>query len=223
MATWLTGPEEVYCAMVLGLRDYVRKSGFKGVLISLSGGVDSALTLVAARDALGAEAVRAFMLPSRYTSRESLEDAAACAAINGVELAEIGIAPAVAAFDDMLASEFVGRPPDLTEENIQARIRGLTMMALSNKLGLMLLTTGNKSEMAVGYATRPPRPSCAMIRRTRIASPPTRSWTPFCTVWSRRRQPWTRSSLVDMIRTRSNVSRTCCTAPNTNGDRRLRD
>jgi NAD+ synthase len=153
MATWLTGPEEVYRAMVLGLRDYVRKSGFKGVLIGLSGGVDSALTLVAARDALGAEAVRAFMLPSRYTSRESLEDAAACAAVNGVELAEIGIAPAVAAFDDMLAGEFVGRPPDLTEENIQARIRGLTMMALSNKLGLMLLTTGNKSEMAVGYAT----------------------------------------------------------------------
>jgi NAD+ synthase len=93
------------------------------------------------------------MLPSRYTSRESLEDAAACAAANGVALAEIGIAPAVGAFDSMLAGEFAGRAPDLTEENIQARIRGVTLMALSNKLGLMLLTTGNKSEMAVGYAT----------------------------------------------------------------------
>jgi NAD+ synthase len=153
MATWPSGPEEVYRAMVLGLRDYVRKSGFKGVLLGLSGGVDSALSLVVARDALGPDGVRAYMLPSRYTSRESLEDASACAAANGIALAEIGIAPAVAAFDDMLAGEFAGRPPDLTEENIQARIRGLTLMALSNKLGLMLLTTGNKSEMAVGYAT----------------------------------------------------------------------
>ncbi len=153
MATWPTGPEEVYRAMVLGLRDYVRKSGFKGVLLGLSGGVDSALSLVVARDALGGEAVRAFMLPSRYTSRESLEDAAACATANSVALAEIGIAPAVGAFDSMLAGEFAGRAPDLTEENIQARIRGVTLMALSNKFGLMLLTTGNKSEMAVGYAT----------------------------------------------------------------------
>jgi NAD+ synthase len=153
MATWPTGPEEVYHAMVLGLRDYVRKSGFKGVLLGLSGGVDSALSLVVARDALGADAVRAFMLPSRYTSGESLEDAAACANANGVALAEIGIAPAVGAFDAMLAAEFAGRAPDLTEENIQARIRGVTLMALSNKFGLMLLTTGNKSEMAVGYAT----------------------------------------------------------------------
>ncbi|HEV7158892.1 MAG TPA: NAD+ synthase [Caulobacteraceae bacterium] len=153
MARWLTGPEEVYHALVLGLGDYVRKQGFKGVLLGLSGGVDSALTLVIARDALGPAAVRAFMLPSRYTSRESLEDAAACAAANGVALAEIGIAPAVAALDDMLAGEFADRVPDLTEENIQARLRGLTLMALSNKLGLMLLTTGNKSEMAVGYAT----------------------------------------------------------------------
>jgi NAD+ synthase len=153
MARWLTGPEEVYHALVLGLGDYVRKQGFKGVLLGLSGGVDSALTLVIARDALGPAAVRAFMLPSRYTSGESLEDAAACAAANGVALAEIGIAPAVAALDDMLAAEFAGRVPDLTEENIQARLRGLTLMALSNKLGLMLLTTGNKSEMAVGYAT----------------------------------------------------------------------
>ncbi|HXV01029.1 MAG TPA: NAD+ synthase [Caulobacteraceae bacterium] len=153
MADWPTGPEEVYRAMVLALRDYVRKSGFTGVLLGLSGGVDSALALIVARDALGAEAVRAFMLPSRYTSAESAEDAVACAAVNQVRLDEIPIAPAVGAFDTMLAAEFAGRELDLTEENIQARIRGVTLMALSNKLGLMLLTTGNKSEMAVGYAT----------------------------------------------------------------------
>jgi NAD+ synthase len=153
MADWPTGPEEVYRAMVLALRDYVRKSGFTGVLLGLSGGVDSALALIVARDALGAEAVRAFMLPSRYTSAESAEDAVACAAVNQVRLDEIPIAPAVGAFDTMLAAEFAGREPDLTEENIQARIRGVTLMAVSNKLGLMLLTTGNKSEMAVGYAT----------------------------------------------------------------------
>jgi NAD+ synthase len=153
MADWPTGAEEVYRAMVVGLRDYVRKSGFKGVLLGLSGGVDSALTLAVARDALGADAVRAFMLPSRYTSRESVEDATACARINGVQLDDIAIGPAVAAFDAMLATEFAGRPADLTEENIQARIRGVALMAISNKFGLMLLTTGNKSEMAVGYAT----------------------------------------------------------------------
>jgi len=153
MAEWPSGPEEVYRAMVIGLRDYVRKSGFKGVLLGLSGGVDSALTLAVARDALGAEAVRAYMLPSRYTSRESLEDAAGCAAACGVALEEIAIAPGVEALDAMLAGSFAGMKPDLTEENIQARLRGVTLMALSNKLGLMLLTTGNKSEMAVGYAT----------------------------------------------------------------------
>jgi NAD+ synthase len=153
MADWSSGPEEVYRAMVIGLRDYVRKSGFKGVLLGLSGGVDSALSLVVARDALGPAAVRAYMLPSRYTSRESLEDAAACAAACGVALEEIAIAPGVEALDAMLAASFAGLKSDLTEENIQARLRGVTLMALSNKLGLMLLTTGNKSEMAVGYAT----------------------------------------------------------------------
>jgi NAD+ synthase len=152
-APWPRGPEEIYRAMVLGLRDYVRKSGFPGVLLGLSGGVDSAISLVVARDALGPENVRAFMLPSRYTSLESLEDAAACAAASGVVLDDIAIAPAVAAFETMLAPHFAGRAPDITEENIQARIRGVTLMALSNKLGLMLMTTGNKSEMAVGYAT----------------------------------------------------------------------
>ena len=152
-AEWPRGPEEIYRAMVVGLRDYVQKSGFPGVLLGLSGGVDSALSIVVAVDALGAENVRAYMLPSRYTSVESLEDAAACAKALGVRLEDIPISPAVAAFETMLAPHFADRAPDLTEENIQARIRGVTLMALSNKFGLMLLTTGNKSEMAVGYAT----------------------------------------------------------------------
>jgi len=153
MADWPRGPEEIYRAMVLGLRDYVRKSGFAGVLLGLSGGVDSALCLVVARDALGEENVRAFMLPSRYTSAQSLEDAAAGARAVGVALEEIPIAPAVGAFEAMLAPSFAGRAADITEENLQARVRGVALMALSNKLGLMLMTTGNKSEMAVGYAT----------------------------------------------------------------------
>lgn len=153
ITTWPTGPEEVYRAMVLGLRDYVKKSGFPGVLLGLSGGVDSAICAVVAADALGADKVRCFMLPSQYTSRESLEDAEDCAQRLGVRLDEISIAPAVAAFAQMLAPQFEGMAHDLTEENIQARARGVSLMALSNKLGLMLLTTGNKSEMAVGYAT----------------------------------------------------------------------
>lgn len=153
MRDWVTGAEEVYRAMVLGLRDYVRKSGFPGVLLGLSGGVDSAIVAVVAADALGPQNVRTFMLPSRYTSRESLDDAADCARRLGVRLDEISIVPAIDAFAQMLTPHFEGRAPDITEENIQARSRGLALMALSNKLGLMLLTTGNKSEMAVGYAT----------------------------------------------------------------------
>ena len=153
LAGWMDGPGEVYHAMVVGLRDYVNKSGFPGVLLGLSGGVDSAITAVVAADALGADRVRCFMLPSRYTSRESLEDAEDCARRLGVRLDEIPISPAVDAFASMLTPLFENRPPDLTEENIQARIRGLSLMALSNKLGSMLLTTGNKSEIAVGYAT----------------------------------------------------------------------
>jgi NAD+ synthase len=152
-ASWPRGPEEIYRAMVLGLRDYVLKSGFRGVLLGLSGGVDSALSLVVARDALGPQSVRAFMLPSRYTSRESLEDAAAGAQAVGVRLDDIAISPAVDALEAMLGPHFAGLAPDITEENLQARVRGVTLMALSNKLGLMLMTTGNKSEMAVGYAT----------------------------------------------------------------------
>jgi NAD+ synthase len=139
--------------MVVGLRDYVNKSGFPGVVLGMSGGIDSALTAVVAADALGPERVNLVMLPSRYTSSESFEDAKACAENLGCPYQEIAIEPAVAAFGDMLAGPFAGRAPDLAEENIQARIRGVTLMALSNKFGWMVVTTGNKSEMAVGYAT----------------------------------------------------------------------
>jgi NAD+ synthase len=145
--------EAMYRAMALGLADYVRKNGFPGVIVGLSGGIDSALTAAIAVDALGADKVRCVMMPSPYTSQESLEDAADCAKRLGVVLDEIGIEPAMAAFESMLKPVFGDRPPDTTEENIQARSRGILLMALSNKLGHMLLTTGNKSEMSVGYAT----------------------------------------------------------------------
>jgi NAD+ synthase len=143
----------VYRAMVLGLRDYVRKTGFPGVLLGLSGGVDSAISATVAADALGPENVRCFMMPSKYTSRESLEDAEGVATALGARIDSIDIELAVEAFNTMLAPLFEGMAPDITEENIQARTRGLVWMALSNKLGLMALTNGNKSEMAVGYAT----------------------------------------------------------------------
>ncbi len=143
----------IYGAMVLGLRDYVNKNRFPGVVLGLSGGVDSALSAAVAVDALGAERVRAVMMPSRYTSRDSLDDAAECARLLGIRLDEIAIEPAVAAFGQMLAPVFEGRPADTTEENIQSRIRGVLLMGISNKLGHMVLTTGNKSEMSVGYAT----------------------------------------------------------------------
>jgi NAD+ synthase len=145
--------ESIYQAMVVGLRDYVRKNRFPGVLIGLSGGIDSAITTVVAVDALGSENVRCVMMPSPYTSRDSLEDAAGCAAALGVRLDTIAITPAMEAFAGMLKSAFGNRPPDTTEENIQARIRGVTLMAMSNKFGALLVTTGNKSEMSVGYAT----------------------------------------------------------------------
>ena len=152
-AVWPTGPEELYRAMVLGLKDYVDKSGFPGVILGMSGGIDSALTAAVAVDALGPNRVHCVMMPSRYTSRDSLEDAEACANALGVAYQSIAIEPAVAAFGDMLAGPFAGRQPDTTEENIQSRVRAVTLMALSNKLGHMVVTTGNKSEMAVGYAT----------------------------------------------------------------------
>ncbi len=147
------GHEAIYHAMMLGLTDYVRKNKFSGVLIGLSGGIDSALTAAVAADALGAERVHCVMMPSPYTSRESLEDAAEVARLLGIRLDSVSIEPAMAAFETMLRPLFDALPPDATEENIQARARGMTLMALSNKFGHMVLSTGNKSEMSVGYAT----------------------------------------------------------------------
>ncbi len=146
-------PEDIYCAMVLSLRDYVNKNGFPGVVLGMSGGIDSAACAAIAVDALGPERVWCVMLPSRYTSQASLDDAEACAKALGCRYSTIPIQPAVAGFDTMLADAFAGTRADLTEENIQSRIRGVTLMALSNKFGPMLVTTGNKSEMSVGYAT----------------------------------------------------------------------
>jgi NAD+ synthase len=144
---------QVYHAMMLGLRDYVNKNRFPGVVLGLSGGIDSALSAAVAVDALGAERVRCVMLPSRYTSRESLEDADACARLLGVPYETIEIERAVAAMGEALSPAFAGTTPDTAEENIQSRLRGVILMALSNKFGPMVLTTGNKSEMSVGYAT----------------------------------------------------------------------
>ena len=153
VAPELADEESVYRALVLGVRDYVSKHGFPGVVIGLSGGVDSALTLALAVDALGAEHVQVVMMPSRYTSQMSRDDSAAQAARMGVAYSIIPIENVFEATLAALAEQFAGRAPDTAEENIQARIRGLLLMAISNKTGRMLLTTGNKSEMAVGYAT----------------------------------------------------------------------
>lgn len=144
---------EVYQALVLGVRDYVRKSGFKGVLLGLSGGIDSALVLAIAVDAIGADKVQAVMMPYRYTAQMSLEDAEAEARTLGVEYSVLPIEPMVTAFTGVLESEFAGMPRDKTEENLQARSRGVLLMAISNKKGSLVLTTGNKSEVAVGYCT----------------------------------------------------------------------
>jgi len=153
IAPELGDAESVYRALVQGVRDYVGKHKFPGVVMGLSGGVDSALTLAIAVDALGAERVQAVMMPSRYTAQMSREDAAAEARALGVAFSEIPIEGLFGSALDALKEAFAGRPPDTTEENIQARCRGLLLMAISNKTGRMLLTTGNKSEMAVGYAT----------------------------------------------------------------------
>jgi NAD+ synthase len=142
-----------YQALMLGLRDYVNKNRFPGVLLGLSGGIDSALTAAVAVDALGADRVRGVRLPSRFTSEESQSDAEVCARRLGITLDTVPIAGVVDAVEQTLGPIFAGRPRDITEENIQARARGLLLMALSNKFGSMLLTTGNKSEMSVGYAT----------------------------------------------------------------------
>jgi NAD+ synthase (glutamine-hydrolysing) len=152
--TPLLEPEaEVYEALVLGTRDYVEKNGFQHVVIGLSGGIDSTLTLLIAVDALGADRVTTVTMPSRYSSSGTRDDAKVLAENLGVELREIAIGPAMEAYDDLLAEHFEGREPDITEENLQARIRGNLLMALSNKFGWLVLTTGNKSENSVGYST----------------------------------------------------------------------
>lgn len=143
----------VYQALVMGVRDYVQKNGFRGVILGLSGGIDSALTLAVAVDALGAERVEAVMMPYHYTAQMSLEDAEAEARALGVTYRVLPIAPMVEAFMSTLAPVFAGLGRDTTEENLQARCRGTLLMAISNKKGYLVLTTGNKSEMAVGYAT----------------------------------------------------------------------
>ncbi|MGX9963906.1 NAD+ synthase [Roseomonas sp. F4] len=145
--------EQIYRAMMLGLRDYVNKNGFPGVVLGLSGGIDSALSAAVAADALGPDRVRAVMMPSPYTSRDSLDDAEGCAQLLGIRYESIPIGAAMQAMQGMLAPAFGNRPADTTEENLQSRLRGVTLMALSNKFGDMLLTTGNKSEMSTGYAT----------------------------------------------------------------------
>jgi NAD+ synthase len=147
------GEKADYAACMLGLRDYVNKNGFKGVVLGLSGGVDSALVAALAVDALGRERVRCVMLPYRFTSQESLEDAAKVADALGVQYEVVPIESAVLGLEQSLAPLFKGMPRDVTEENLQARARGTILMAISNKLGLMVVTTGNKSEMSVGYAT----------------------------------------------------------------------
>ena len=145
--------ESVYQALVVGVRDYVNKNRFSGVVIGLSGGIDSALTLAVAADALGSDRVQAVLMPSRYTRKMSLDDAREEAASLGVEYCEIAIEQLVEAYERELQPLFKGLAPDTTEENLQARIRGNLLMAISNKTGRLVLTTGNKSEMAVGYAT----------------------------------------------------------------------
>ena len=153
MAEGNGGLSDIYSAMMLGLRDYVNKNRFPGVVLGLSGGIDSALSAAVAVDALGPERVRCVMMPSPYTSQASLDDALEAVTALGASYETISIEPAMGAFGGMLAGAFGNRGEDTTEENIQARARGLTLMALSNKFGHMVLSTGNKSEMSVGYAT----------------------------------------------------------------------
>jgi len=153
MAASVEAERADYAACVLGLRDYVNKNGFPGVVLGLSGGVDSALCAAMAVDALGPARVRCVMLPYKFTAQESLDDAAACAKALGVRYEILPIAPAVEGLEKALAPAFPGLARDVTEENLQARARGVILMAISNKFNLMVVTTGNKSEMSVGYAT----------------------------------------------------------------------
>ena len=150
---WPAEPENTWRALMTGVRDYVEKNGMKGVVLGLSGGFDSAMCAAIAVDALGADRVRAVMMPSPYTSRESLDDAKSVADCLGIRYDILPIVDQMKAFETALAPAFKGTEPDTTEENIQARLRGMTLMALSNKFGYLLLTTCNKSEEAVGYAT----------------------------------------------------------------------
>jgi NAD+ synthase len=150
---WIEGKERIYQAMVLGLRDYVNKNGFPGVVLGLSGGIDSGITAVVAVDALGHERVHCVMMPSPYTSEDSLEDALELAERLGVQYDSANIGPAMGAFDEMLTEIFNEPASGVTAENIQSRARGALLMAVSNATGSMLVTTGNKSEMSVGYAT----------------------------------------------------------------------
>ena len=149
----LTMQASVYKALTMSLGDYVRKNGFSGVLLGLSGGVDSALTLAIAVDALGVDKVHAVMMPSEYTADISIADSREMVARLGVQYTELPINPIYQQFLTSLSPSFVDKPFDLTEENLQARVRGTLLMALSNKFGQLVITTGNKSEMAVGYAT----------------------------------------------------------------------
>ncbi len=153
VAPLLDRPAEVYAALVLGLRDYVDKNGFARVVLGLSGGIDSALTACVAVDALGADRVTVAIMPSPYSSSATQDDARTLAVNLGVEAIELDIAPVMSAYDDTLASSFAGRDVDVAEENLQARARGNLLMALSNKFGWLVLTTGNKSELSVGYST----------------------------------------------------------------------
>ena len=145
--------DRVYDALVVGTRDYVHKNGFTDVVIGLSGGIDSSIVAAIAVDALGADHVHGVAMPSRYSSQGSLDDAEKLASALGIDHRVVSIEPAFGAYLEMLEPSFTGRDPDLTEENLQSRVRGMTLMALSNKFGWMVLTTGNKSEMAVGYFT----------------------------------------------------------------------
>jgi NAD+ synthase len=149
----MTKMENTYHALMLGLGDYVRKNKFPGVVLGLSGGIDSAICAAIAADALGPDKVHCVMMPSPYTSQESLDDAASVAKYLGVRLDTINIGPAMNAYDTMLKALFTGTQTDATEENLQSRARGMALMALSNKFGKMVLSTGNKSEMSTGYAT----------------------------------------------------------------------
>jgi NAD+ synthase (glutamine-hydrolysing) len=144
---------EVYAALALGLRDYVRKNGFQHVVLGLSGGIDSALVACVAADALGPERVSTAIMPSPYSSAATQNDARALAAALGARIHELEIEPVMGSYEHSLQAEFAGCEPDLTEENLQARIRGNLLMALSNKFGWLVLATGNKSEMSVGYTT----------------------------------------------------------------------